>query len=198
MKNIVLGLILLAFLFQCKKNQQPTVDTPDEPVDTVHTPVDTVIHLIDLGKVSVFKNGILWDVPFQAWAQKNPDGRFMLRGQMSYSNSISESFLIQDIPLRVGKYPIQFFPMLTNLNNKIPESVFVMMHEQDEPIGDFLVDTTRIDHYIELIRVDSNTQIVEGTFQVFLGKKAMTLQWPGVPDSLYLTEGKFHLKVQKP
>ncbi len=73
-----------------------------------------------------------------------------------------------------------------------------MMQDYDQPIGDFLIDTTRTDHFIEVIKYDSTTQTVEGRFQVFLKKEPSNTVWPGVPDSIFLTEGKFHLKIQEP
>ncbi|MBK7937311.1 MAG: hypothetical protein IPJ82_09570 [Lewinellaceae bacterium] len=73
-----------------------------------------------------------------------------------------------------------------------------MMQDYDQPIGDFLIDTTRNDHFIEVIKYDSIARTVEGRFQVFLKKEPSNTQWPGIPDSIFLTEGKFHLKIQEP
>ena len=73
-----------------------------------------------------------------------------------------------------------------------------MVYELDQPIGDFHVDTMRHDHFIEVLRYDSIKNTVEGRFQVFLGKAPMSTDWPGVPDSIFFTEGRFHLRIQKP
>ena len=73
-----------------------------------------------------------------------------------------------------------------------------MMQDYDQPVGDFLIDTTRTDHFIEVIKYDSTAHTVEGRFQVFLKKEPSNTIWSGVPDSIFLTEGKFHLKIQEP
>ncbi|MEZ4967369.1 MAG: hypothetical protein R2791_19165 [Saprospiraceae bacterium] len=49
-----------------------------------------------------------------------------------------------------------------------------------------------------MLRYDSVARTIEGRFQMFLKKEPMAAQWPGVPDSIYLTEGKFHLQLEDP
>ena len=193
MKNIIFIIALLSVLANCKKNQS-LIDIIGNPIDTVPTPIHTPI--IELGKVSVLKNGDLWNVPFYA-RYYSANNRFFLRGKILHSNLIGETFALDDIPCESGKYPVEFWT-LQNRNNLIPEALLVMMYEFDQPIGDFLVDTTRTDHFVEVIRYDSIEKTVEGRFQVFLGKKPTSVPFPGVPDSIFLTEGKFHLKIEDP
>jgi hypothetical protein len=194
MKNILLVIAMLLFLANCKKNQPP-VDIPDDPTDSIQNPIDTPI--IELGKSFVLKNGVQWDVSLNAKYYRG-DTLFILRGKILHPNLVSENFFIRDIPFKHGKYEIEFFPYLEGFNNAVPESAFTMMYEYDQPIGDFLVDTTRSDHFIELIRYDSVAKTVEGRFQVFLGKKPTNVPFPGVPDSIFMTEGRFHLKIEDP
>lgn len=195
MKNLLFAITLLSIMANCKKNQPP-VDIIDDPVDSVQNPINEEI--IELGKVFVLKNEIEWSVPFYAKYYKNPPGRFFLNGRILHSNLVSENLSIRDIPCSVGKFPIQYFPSLSGINNGIPDANFVMMYEYDQPIGDFLVDTTRTDHFVEVIRYDSVAKTVEGRFQVFLGKYSKNIPFPGVPDSVFMTEGKFHLKIEDP
>ena len=194
MKNIIFIIALLSILANCEKNQPP-VDIPDDPIDTTQTPIDTPI--IELGKGFVLKNGDEWKAPFNAWYHTNTHTRFQVRAKVTHSNLVSESYFLHDIPSKIGKYLIEY-KTPQNYNNYVPESTFIMMYEYDQPIGDFMVDTTRIDHFVEVIRYDSIAGIVEGRFQVFLGKKPASVPFPGVPDSIFLTEGKFYLKVQDP
>ena len=194
MKNI-LSIIAMLFIWAIYKKNKPPIDIPDDPIDTTQNPIDTPI--IELGKSFVLKNGVSWDVPLSAWYQSNANDKFRLRAKIVYSNLQSESFSIYLIPCLPGVYPLEYFA-LGNFSNQIPEAVFVMMYEYDQPIGDFMVDTTRTDHFVEVIRYDSVAKTVEGHFQVFLGKKPTSVPFPGVPDSIFLTEGKFHLKIQDP
>ena len=195
MKNIIFIIALLSVLANCKKNQIPPTDLVDNPIDTVQTPIDTPI--IELGKVFVLKNGTPWDIPFKSIYYRT-DTLFQFHAKILYTNLVKESFFLRDIPCRAGIYPIEFYPYLAGFNNAIPESAIAMTYEFDQPIGDFLVDTTRTDHFVEVIRYDSIEKTVEGRFQVFLGKKSTSVPFPGVPDSIFLTEGKFHLKIEDP
>jgi hypothetical protein len=194
MKNILFIIAMLSILANCKKNQPP-IDIPDDPIDTTQNPIDTPI--IELGKSFVLKNGVQWNVPFNAWYHTNTHARFRVSAKVTHSNLIQESYFLQDIPAKIGRYAIEY-KTPQNYGNYIPESTFIMMYEYDQPIGDFMVDTTRSDHFVEVIRYDSVAKTVEGRFQVFLGKKPTNVPFPGVPDSIFMTEGRFHLKIQDP
>jgi hypothetical protein len=63
----------------------------------------------------------------------------------------------------------------------------------DQQLNSYNVDSTRSNQYIELLRYDSINHIVEGRFQTFLEGPNT---WWFLPDSMAMTEGKFHLKIQ--
>jgi hypothetical protein len=192
MKNILLLLFAVSFLASCEKNQAP-IAIPDDPIDPV--PIDTSI--IELEKVFVLKNGVEWNAAFKARYHTDGQYRFNLRAELQHANFLSEFFSLQDIPASVGKYPIEYrHPM--NYNNFIPESFHYFMFDSDAGVGIYMVDTIRNDHFVEVLRHDSANKIVEGRFQVYLGKVPMNSPnlYQGLPDSIYLTEGKFHLNVQ--
>lgn len=195
MKYLFFAIIFIALFSTCKKTS-PMPNIIGDPIDTSSQIIDTPI--IQLGKGYVLKNGAEWEAPFQAWYHTKTEKRFQVRAEILHPNLIKESFFIQDIPAQVGKYNIEFFPVLANLNNFTPESAFTMVHEFDQPVGDFLIDTTRTDHFIEVLKCDSINHVVEGRFQMFLSKRRLNNTYPGIPDSLFLTEGKFHLNIQKP
>jgi|GEM_PF-1162820 len=183
----------------CKKSDDPIVDVPVEPIDTIISqPVDP--HIIGLGKVSVLKNGQKWDVPFNAWFSLL-EGTFLIATRQVYANGVTQSFQLDDIPCKPGKYSFEFWPSVASLYpNKIPNGSFGMMFEVDQPIGNFFLDTLRNDHYIEVIAYDTLTKIVEGRFQMFTKKKPNAGWQPSgvvVPDSIAFTEGKFRMEVKK-
>ncbi|MCB9356326.1 MAG: hypothetical protein H6575_17310 [Lewinellaceae bacterium] len=187
MKNALFFLFLSFILLQCKKDSgQDSI--PDPPV---HVPV------LPLGQAGVLKNGVAWEVPFDAWYHADTHERCQLRAKILYPNLISESLFLEDIPCKEGVYPVEYYTS-SNFRNYIPDVFFTMISEFDQPIGDFKIDTMRNDHYVEVLRYDSVAHTIEGRFQMFLKKRQMTLQWPGVPDSIYFTEGKFHLQLEDP
>lgn len=194
MKNVLYILALLLTLVNCKKNQIP-VDAPLDPVDTIQTHIDT--SNMELGKCFVLKNSEQWNVPFKCTYYRK-DTTFRIDADILHSNLLEEHFMLRDIPCRPGRYSIEFFPSLAGLNNGLPESFFSYTYELDQPVGSFLIDTTRTDHFVEVTQYDSLTKTVKGQFQVFLGKKPSSVPFSGVPDSIFMTEGKFHLKIEDP
>lgn len=196
MKNIIFifGLINLFYIYNCGK---PGLvgHIIEDPVDSVVVPVDTP--LIHLGKAYVLKNGIDWEAPFEAWYY-HADSVFQLRADITYSNLRGEHFFLTDIPCKAGKYPVEYF-RYSNWQNQTPEAGFRITQDYDQGVGNYYTDSTRTDHYIEVLRYDAKQKTVEGRFQLFFGKRASGgFQWPDVPDSIFLTEGKFHLNVKKP
>ena len=171
----------------CKK-EHIIIKTP-EPIDT------TLQHITELGIGTVVRNGIDWPVEFLAYYYgTSGKSSFQIRAKKIYPNSgLSESLFIQDIRSQSGFYKIQGW-RLSNFGNKIPEAAYTMSN-YDEGIGNFFPDTTRTSNFIEVLRFDTLANEVEGRFQVFMGKNG-DLPVPGVPDSVFLTEGKFYLKLQ--
>ena len=193
MKNILIKqlifatLVLVILLPNCKKEQM-IIKTP-EPIDTI------VQHITELGTGTVLRNGVDWPVEFLFYYYgTSGKSSFQIRAKKTYPNTgLSESLFIQDIPSQSGVYKIQGW-RLANFGNKIPEATYTMSN-YDEGIGTFFPDTTRTDNGIEILSFDTIPNEVEGRFQVFMGKNG-GLPVPGVPDSVFLTEGKFYLKLQ--
>lgn len=201
MRNICLfaAICLLAFS-NCKKNQIP-IPEPEDPIDTTSTPVDTPPssnHIIELGKGFALHNGAGWGPPFEAWFHYKTTKRFYFGAKSVLSYLSYDSFTMQDIPCEVGKYSVEYPITQSSLTNKIPQASFSYIRDYDTPVGNFRIDTTRTDHFIEIIRYDSVEQTVEGRFQVFLKKLPTNTWWPNIPDSISLTEGRFHLKIKTP
>jgi len=83
---------------------------------------------------------------------------------------------------------------LSNGNNNIPQARLSFILYLDQQLNYYNVDTTRANQYVEILRYDSVNHIVEGRFQTFLeGPSGYSF----LPDSVALTEGKFHLKIEK-
>ncbi len=121
--------------------------------------------------------------------------RFSLKAGKEYPDGLREASFIQDIPLTLGKHTVKLVKLLSDFNNGIPDGLYTMA-VYDEGIGNFIPDTTRTDNFIEVLRFDTITNEVEGRFQVFMGKRGGPSTVPGVPDSVFLTDGKFYLKLQ--
>lgn len=188
--------VLSTLCFQCKKEPQPEPPSPVNPVDTT---VVTPVHIIELGKVSMLKNGLAWNSNFEMGIEGAVQS-FYFTGSKTFSNGFRESFRIKDIPKQAGKFSYEFYPTETSVfPNEIPNSAFIIMYDGDQPAGDFLLDTLRNDHFIEVLRYDTVQQIAEGRFQVFLRRHDWGGQgplFPGIPDTISITGGKFHLQVK--
>lgn len=193
MKNIFFVITLLSILANCKKNQPP-VDVLEDPTDTIPTILDTPI--IQLGSGYVLKNGIVWKAPFEAWFYGS-DSVFKIKVEHVSSSLYGEHFFLLDIPCKEGKYAIELHHILVNHMNQIPGASFAIFQDYDQGMGIYETDTTRTDHFLEVLHYDPAEKTVEGRFQVFL-KNTFSPPEPGTPDYISLTEGKFHLKIKKP
>jgi len=192
MRGVLFSLFLIFMFFACTKEQPvPPIVTPPDPKDTTIVPIDT--HIIELGKSTMLKNGILWSPPVKANFFYNRFDNFYLNYDILYANLRSETFSLEDIPCKPGKYAMEY-SHYWNENNLVPQPQFLIVQDFDQLIGAYNLDTTRINNYVEVLKYDSITHIVEGRFQVFMGKDVTSNPW-NVPDSIFLTDGKFHLKI---
>jgi hypothetical protein len=197
MKNLILFFAIGLLFSYCNKKAtiiDPIV-TPPTPIDTTITEIDTIKSVIEFGKSSMKKNGILWNIPIKAKFYDSTKSSFSLIARIVNPNSITGSLGILHIKAQKGNLPIEYYSY-SNFNNNLPEGFIGFMFEQDQPIGDFHVDSTRFNHFVEILKYDSTTHIVEGTFQMFLGKSPTSVPFPGIPDSIFITEGKFNLKIE--
>ncbi len=193
MKYILFVSLFMATLLPNCKKEQIIIKTPD-PTDTIVS-IDTMHHIIGFGESVVLKNGILWNVPYATFYMGLLKKRFSIKGGNEYSNGLSEVSFITDIPLTLGKHSITMETSLSDFNNGIADAGYTMA-VYDEGIGSFRPDTTRTDNFIEVLRFDTVTNEVEGRFQVFMGQWGAHSPVSFVPDSVFLTEGKFYLKLQ--
>lgn len=181
----------------CKKHTNPIINPVDDPIDTIKPPVNS--HIIDFGKISLLKNGIKWQTSSNGWFDHS-DSSFVINIKQGFGNGVRETFRIGDIPKFKGTYSFEYFPSPATLhNNQIPEPNFAMVYDGDQPIGDFVLDTLRHDHFIEVLHYDTLNNTAEGRFQIFLKRDPSIngFPFPGVPDSIAITEGKFYLPVKK-
>ncbi len=181
----ILIITLLLFSISCSKNK------PEEPTDLPPTPIDTINHIIELGKVSVLRNGVLWNAAFKAFYNPIGSNQFSIRGN-SKENGFDHHFSIEDISSTVGVHPLER-GNLWNLSNGIPDADYFIVLDGDQLLKTYRIDSTLNNQYVEILYYDSISHIVEGRFQTFLeGPNS----WPMFPDSMKMTEGKFHLKLK--
>jgi hypothetical protein len=191
MKNYIFVLfVAIAFCF-CNKNVAII-----NPIDTNPIPIDTIASIIDFGKSSLLKNGIKWDLDLKAKFYDSSKKQFFLRSEIVGSTDLKGSFGILHIDCNKGMYPIEYFKNY-NFTNSIPEGRISYLYEGDQPAGSFYTDSTRFNHFIEVLKYDSINQIIEGTFQMYLGKEINGIPFPGIPDSIFITEGRFNLKIEE-
>jgi hypothetical protein len=185
MKSLTQLLLLLVFLAACHKN------TPEEPIDPTPTPIDTTHHIIELGKASVLRNGIAWNAVFYAQYNPNDKSRFWLTGQTK-QNGYDHFLSLGDIQFKGGLQHLEQENWF-NTNNGIPQASYFVSLDGDQLFKGYRVDTTLSNQFIEILHYDSIQHIVEGRFQAILGDKP---SWSFLPDTMKMTEGKFHLKLE--
>lgn len=183
MKNLIL-LTLISLLIGCTKEKQ--ID-PVEPTP----PVDTTNHIIELGKGSLLRNGIPWNAAFSAYYHFDNKSRLVLYAKLK-ENGFDHSLSIGDISATIGIQNMER-PNFWNRNNGVPNSFYSVYLDLDQEINSYMTDSTRSNQFIEILRYDSVENIIEGRFQTFLEGPNT---WWFLPDSMAMTEGKFHLKIQ--
>jgi hypothetical protein len=188
--------IFITILFlgnACQKEQTSITKKPGDSLpDTTVTSKD----IIELGKCTCLKNDKFWSP--KANATYHPDRKdvFMISAGLTDPNLRTFSFLASDIPTKKGKYNLEYFKSWDEVNF-IPQMVVYVAQDYDQLIGTYRIDTTRTDHFIEVVSFDSTAGTVQGRFQFFTFDKSVTSpsSW-GLDPKINLTEGKFHLKLQ--
>lgn len=180
-----LCLISLCLLAGCQKSEP----VPNDP--------DPIPPVIELGKVAMDRDGQPWTTEFTAHYYYFPEkASFGFITKNQYPNSIEETFIIKDVPCRAGLYPFERGTNFTQ-NNLIPQSNMSWLLDIDQSLGGMSADTTHHDNFVEVIRYDSREDIVEGKFQVYLKNHWASSPPLGLPDSVRLTNGRFHLKIEE-
>lgn len=180
----------------CQKEQSPITPVIKNPVDTIPSPTDTLKDIIELGKCTCLKNDKFWSP--EANTAYHPDRKdvFLISAGLTDPNLRTIHFTVGDIPSKKGKYNIEYFKSWDAVNF-IPQMVVYAAQDYDQLIGTYRIDTTRTDHFIEVVSFDSIAGTVQGRFQFFTFDKNVTSPsgW-GLDPKINLTEGKFHLKLQ--
>ena len=172
------------FCSSCSKNN------PDDNVNPP-TPIDTT-HIIEAGKSSVLKNGVPWNVVLSAYYYSKDKNRFSLTTGIVVQNGLDNQFWIDDINAKEGLQMLER-ENIWNLSNGIPSATYAIVLDGDQYLNGYSVDTTICNQYIEILHYDSLTQMVEGKFQTVLEGPN---NWPSLPDTIKMTEGKFYLKIK--
>ncbi|HNG89316.1 MAG TPA: hypothetical protein PK858_03900, partial [Saprospiraceae bacterium] len=161
-------------------------------------PVKPYVPIIELGKYSVLRNGKPYTGKMGAQYRKyNGVKTIAIYGSLfTYNGLVEEIVDISDNPLREGQYRIDPSITINSLGDGTPDASITWHIDVDQYGGSQLVDTSRTDHYMEIIRYDSVQHTVEGKFQVFFRQAAgEPLIVPGLPDTISFTQGIFHLKI---
>ena len=186
-------IVCFVLLAGCSKKEAPILEDADSNDPTTTIPVRHPI--IDLGKGSALKDGQLWNLEYEATYYKS-DTVLRIKGH-KYIGNILESFLVIDVPYRIGIYPIEYYS-LAKLRNQIPNVAVGYLVDGDQGAGSFFIDTTRQDHFFEVIYVDKAAKTVEGRFQMYLRRHPVGINALSLPDSMAITGGRFHLEVKEP
>jgi hypothetical protein len=185
MKNIlIISLLIIGFLQgSCKKEDE-----------VIQAPVPTP--LIQLGKVSYKNNG---QTITKEYVCNRPDGYpngfcFILINNKRSGSGLAETFDLSNIPLKQGKYEIFDSSPSSIFGNK-PYVSSAWAVDEDQSTA-FLSSSTKYpSDFVEVVRYDSIQNIIEGRFEVHLESLYNTDPNWNIPDSMHITEGVFHIKI---
>lgn len=179
---------LFILLGQCRK---------EAPIDLVPVPSNDTIVPVIYG-LTVLRDGENWEsVAKAAYYDKTVKSRVRLTFAHNVTSSIIEHFYISDAPTSIGRYPMERVTKAGQSKNGIPNPFLSVVVDEDQLAGTFFPDTTRSDHFFEVLQFDSVKQIIRGRFQVFLGAVHISNSWTNAPDSVLFTKGEFFLKIQE-
>lgn len=179
---------------QCKKDPiQPVVPT-DKP-----DPIDTIKPTI-VWRDSFFaeQNGSMWKADWKGvYHNRLQIPRFYILGVKMHNAYLAQWFYLDDIPIKVGLYKMDTGRTLSTLNNSIPHASVLYVIDQDQGAGNYDVDTTRSDNFVNVIRADSVLKIVEGTYKVTLKHNKIGPYAAGIPDTIIMDKGYFRAKLKQ-
>lgn len=195
MKLILLpSVILLICIFSnCEKDV--SILGKVNPIDLINNqPIDTVIPIIELGKVSFKANGENYLELGRAGAWINQSEEMVYLATYKTPSTLVESFRIDNFRLKTGKYKI---------TERTPDNFWsgktVASHgyvvDIDQILGSHYVDTTFTSNFVEVLRYDANKKTIEGRFRLKMLWPAGWNNYGFIPDTLMITDGKFHLKL---
>jgi hypothetical protein len=189
MKNSRKFFILLALLnlVQCKP------DTEVLPTDPVYTPV------IELGKISMKKNGVFEErTDFICKQLEEPPHTLFIKKKNPDLIGLGEMFSIFDIPLQSGKYPVDPY-YNGSYGDNISHGSYGLSYDGDIGIGLAVTNQSFVNDYVEVIRYDSVAGTIEGRFDfhmVFVFEIDPGWDFLNIPDTIHMSEGRFHLKIE--
>ena len=180
----------------CQKEQTPITPVTKNPIDTLTSTTDTLDDIIELGKCTCLKNGVL--LSFNAQTVYYTEDKQVFVISTNYRDPYLRGYgcSVYDIPAKKGIYSLEAYNHWYEVDY-IPQMVLFVDQDYDQLIGTYKIDSTRNDHFIEVVSIDSIAGTVQGRFQFFTKEKNGNgpNSW-GLDPKINLTEGKFHLKLK--
>mgnify|MGYP001022704292 CR=1 FL=1 len=184
---------LLFLLLYCKK---PPVE---EPATAQPDTKDTVAAVVFRDSFQMLYNYQPWNPEtIRANKVKGKYGSYCSFASLrKVSRSIKEHFFISDIPLVKGVYQVERIVRAADINNGIPQSYLQYIVDEDQGIASYWIDTTRTDHYVEVLSIDTvKWNIMEGRFKVFMKLRSLAPGSINFPDTIACTEGYFKIQLK--
>jgi hypothetical protein len=175
------GLLFALIAISCGKETA----VPEEPIVVPEPPI------IELGRIRFMRDNEKIDYLGRIVNVADSTLLFATYGRVVAGFALTEKVIVSGIPNKLGKHRIR----IPNLYNEWP-SGGVYFSIYDELVGVIESTDNYPDDYVEILKIDEVTGAVQGKFQ-FHGKNfGNPLSQYQQPDSLYISEGVFHLKPQ--
>ena len=181
MKNQIIFVFLFPLLFvSCKDERCPkNVSTV---FYTINGKPDTSLICDKLGMLLIDSNNTF------AFSSRTPNGKGGTKEIVSFQ-SIKKTNAVQKL---VPVYGLSFEALYLGAPNF---SFINIIIGGDTACERFVPDSTYNDNYIQITRMNADTSIVDGVFNMKL-VKIQDCPDRDYPDTLMITEGRFHLKIK--
>ncbi len=184
MKQTILFISYILVFTTCKK----------EPVETFQPSSDTYGFMTAIKRAG--KSGAGWQSGGGAFYDKNYSGLFGVYGTTEDDFSqLREELSIFQIPLQPEKgiYQIEEGK---HQNNSLPVASYARLISDGDVLGAYYYVKKNSNSWIEVLEIDSSTNIVKGRFEVHFeidaGYKAS-----GFPDEVHFDDGYFEVEIWK-
>jgi hypothetical protein len=154
-------------------------------------PPAPVLPVIELGRLAYKKNGVEVNVEamYKVWGNMD----FFTVFHKSQEPPFQGHFLLGRLSPKTGTFEID-----NTQGASTPYFGISWFFNENQYVGSVSPDTLqRNSNQVNIIRFNTPQNVVEGTFQAVLKKHSIySLSDVGLQDSIKITEGRFHLKLE--
>ncbi|MEZ4921379.1 MAG: hypothetical protein R2792_19955 [Saprospiraceae bacterium] len=199
MKKIFAPACLIALLVVASCNKDtgfPPLPPKGDTGDTVNVDTPVVEDTLSLGEARMKINGNYWSGNFSIYRSRWDSLVFDVYGDYLSPTLRGEGLFVEGIPVSVGRHKVEAWNYPISNENSIPDGIFYITQDYDQPVGDYVIDSSGIESYIEITQYNPTSRQAKGKFQLYMHKVSGSFGWnPMPPNYLNITEGAFYFHL---